>query len=324
MADSERLAESLRGEIFDLRMELQAQAADLVKKRDAEAERDEYAEALLRTEEELQNQGPRLQRAEMRVAILEAELETVRIQVEEAERRSLQLELSRQAEGFRVTRHLLLYRSRQRLFDGFYRWRASVLDRVCWRLGLARRSAATVVMKSNGVVDRDTALPPRRKVPPAEPLHADEQTQIVLTSHEDRSLTAQYNTLMREAKVHSKTIAQRVAIDSGIDSSLAQRWISANLNKISDSNKSVEVDSVSSHGSTSSTATKTAPVRRRPEEEGFGRDIASIQKSIHNVLTAGTSPKRPMEPHAGPLAATDALRDSKAAIQRLLRTQNKT
>ena len=72
LASNERLVEQLRGEVFDLKLIADGQAADLKKLRGCEAERDEYAEELLKTEEELQQQAPRLERAEMRVAILEA------------------------------------------------------------------------------------------------------------------------------------------------------------------------------------------------------------------------------------------------------------
>ena len=102
LADQERREFVLQNEIFDLQMRLQAQAADLKRLRDAEHERDEYAEALLRTEAALQEQQPRLERAEGRVAILQAEVETCHAALEEAKNRSDGLTLARQAEGFRI------------------------------------------------------------------------------------------------------------------------------------------------------------------------------------------------------------------------------
>merc|ERR1711990_559347 len=97
--------------------------------------------ALTRAEALLEDRETQLHSSEAKVAILQAEVEQVHHSLEEMEQRQASLLLSRQSEGFRIL-HLVWQTAQRRLtFEGFFTWRACVIDRAAWRLGMARRAA---------------------------------------------------------------------------------------------------------------------------------------------------------------------------------------
>jgi len=326
LAGYERLVEQLRGEIFDLKLQATAQTADLQILRNAESERDEYAEALLRTEEDLQEQAPRLERAEMRVAILEAEVETVHKQLEEMGLERLQLSLSRQHEGFRIVDHMLYTVQRGRITEGFWRWRSVVLDRGAWRLGLARRCAG-VPLHSPGSSGRDDGgetppyewiASPTRRSPPS-PLaqralasmssgvgHWDathEAGTQTLEGYVDRSLSGQYSELMSEAKEQAKHAARKAARtpNNKEDEALSRRL----ANSLSPNERPGPI----------AEEPRPRPPKSRskcPEDESFGRDIASIQTQVRDVLSSREA-KSHRRRNVQPLAELTKL-DEKQAI----------
>ena len=333
LASSERLTEQLRGEIFDLKLVVEAQSADLKKLRGCAAERDEYAEELLKTEEELQQQAPRLERAEMRVAILEAEVETVHKQLEEMNRTRLQISLSRQHEGFRIVGNMLSTAQLGRLMAGFWRWRATVVDIGAWRLELARRAAGSPQPRGGSGVRGCGDDPPTRRSPcpfarralasmtpvgVREKSTCDTGTQT-MDDCVDRSLSGQYAALMREAKAHAQVAARKAAHTPADqdDEALARRL----ANSLSASERPAPL------GSPEAVVDEPQlPQRLHQEDEGFGRDIASIQHAVRGVLSSReskarhnecTSRRAEQDPRKGATAKADEVQ----AIRRLLVTR---
>merc|ERR1712072_1562185 len=114
---------------------------------------------LLSCEAALEDRERDLQRSETQVAILQAEVEQVHSTLQDTENLRTSHILARQSEGFRVLNTALTLVRRRRAIEGFFTWRACVIDRAAWRLGMARRAA----FAGNAVPP-----PPRRKLAPCQ------------------------------------------------------------------------------------------------------------------------------------------------------------
>jgi len=298
-------------------MQLNAQAGDLRRLQNAEEERDSMSEALHRSEILIEEQQPRLDRAEGKVAILQAEVEQVHNALRETEDQRREIRLTRTSEGFRIIDALLRLSLRQRLFEGFFFYRACVLDRAAWRLGMARR--ASQVGKEVPLRYATARKPPSSKeevdVPSGSVETRGTQTNA---GYIDRSLNAQYNLLMQEAKEKSNRSpfpphppkGTSPNIENG-PSSMAYR-----MSLLPNAKDAKEVKMVKEKEKEVLTPSKRGRrVVKTATEVAFSRDIHSIQEAVKGVLS-----ERQKRPSGIKITAGHNITDhSKEGIRRMMK-----
>jgi len=314
LAEQDRMVDELQSEVFDLKMQMNAQAAELQRLSNAERERAEMEAALLRAEADLEERDMALQSAETKVAILQAEVEQAHSDLEETENLRSSHILARRAEGFRILDSLLSRCRRQFIFEGFFMWRACVIDRAAWRLGMARRAA---------FAGNTVPPPPRRKAVAVRELGTQTLPSDVKgdsTKHR-RSLDEQYHALMREARDSKSTQSSSGTPDAKVQERPKQssRVLASGNPLDNDKKENQRSDAVrdpardpevgpndSQHMKNESKLTKT--------EHNFGQNISSIQQAVRGVL----STRKGRQTEKIEKTASASMLSSKEEIRRLL------
>jgi len=327
IAEQDQAVNALRSEVFDLKMQMSAQAEELRRLSNAEQERNEMEDALNRAEAILEDRDVDLNRAETRVAILEAEVEQVQHSMEEMQDRQAALILARQSEGFRILRTAVRNARSKLFFEGFFTWRACVIDRAAWRLGMARRAAFA----------GNTVPPPPRKtgkIPgydaatqttyQAIDQTATERTNAVEVEPANRkTLDSHYQDLLRETREKARKYSQTPEQPSrSVSQAQAKKKMSPVAAELALARR------LTAMSTKSEPAEKSGKHHNHSEpdeadldsaEKNFGQNIVSIQEAVRGVLSTrkGRDSRQPDRPEKSPRSSGQKL-SSKEEIRKLL------